>query len=623
MTVWALMGGLGLRALPAQAQDEAPEIIAPADKAACLACHEGDVDLHRFHPSAHGKLNCQDCHTGINQYPHPEKALAHKPTCLACHTNEATALTHSVHARANKAPAGTPLACQTCHGGKQHEIIKPSTLSKSQREAACQSCHLANARLLAGSVHGRGAAHTSRPDCLSCHGSNPHAIRAPKTDSVAQNAVCQRCHTADTAKMLANAHGKALMDSGKKLTCLACHGGNAHGIANPKQASSPTKNAMCETCHPANATALAASAHGNTDMQGASRPNCLYCHGEQFHAVIPSAHMAPTAKEAGCKSCHTDIAKRLAASVHGNVPPGKSAPSCLSCHGQGNPHAVVSPEKQDRLQKQAACERCHQDLAKDLQGSVHDRPDKQPGDHPTCLTCHGGDAHGLGHPKKLTPKERVELCARCHADTKLMARYGRTDAVAAYERTNHGRAILKLHQTKEATCVDCHGLHGILASTRPDAPTAPQHTKEICGKCHEKNMFFAYSYASHMRLQVEKTLVTPLATVTEQLIRLSPFAGLFGLLVLGGLSRGLRSRRPNWSRVLRDAYFGLGLLGILSASITLVTLRTMIALQEPVARELLLPTGWLLAVGVFALILGRAVLPLLPSDHDAGNGGAS
>jgi nitrate/TMAO reductase-like tetraheme cytochrome c subunit len=50
----------------------------------CLSCH-GDagmqdaaghnisVDAHKFGDSIHGSLKCNDCHTGIKEYPHPDK----------------------------------------------------------------------------------------------------------------------------------------------------------------------------------------------------------------------------------------------------------------------------------------------------------------------------------------------------------------------------------------------------------------------------------------------------------------------------------------------------------------------------------------------------------------------
>ena len=84
-----------------------------------------------------------------------------------------------------------------------------------------------------------------------------------------------------------------------------------------------------------------------------------------------------------------------------------------------------------------------QELVKSHKEDVHARADKQPGDHPSCLSCHGEVAHGITSHAKMTTKEKVTVCAKCHSDTARMARYGiTTDTVPAYEATFHGKACL-------------------------------------------------------------------------------------------------------------------------------------------------------------------------------------
>ncbi|HLJ75791.1 MAG TPA: hypothetical protein VKT75_00180, partial [Acidobacteriaceae bacterium] len=58
----------------------------------CLSCH-GDatmqdaaghsisVNADKFHASIHGSLKCNDCHTAIHDYPHPDK-----PAAVQCET---------------------------------------------------------------------------------------------------------------------------------------------------------------------------------------------------------------------------------------------------------------------------------------------------------------------------------------------------------------------------------------------------------------------------------------------------------------------------------------------------------------------------------------------------------
>jgi len=595
---------------PGRAADTAPDLIAPNDRAACLACHAEAVNLHIFVPSAHGKLSCQDCHQGINQYPHPAPAVAHKPLCVTCHKSNSLDVSHSVHGRATS-KLKAPLDCQACHGNKAHEIVRPSSVPVTQREAACLSCHRDKATQLASSVHGGSGNRQGmpRPDCLACHGGNPHSIKAPATAARPQNTICLKCHDKNTTMMLSLAHGRALLATDTKLKCLDCHNHNPHAVTPPLRVGGAVKSAMCATCHTKNAEMLAHSAHANADMQGGNRPNCLTCHGTKLHAVLTAAQMTPAQKDAACKSCHTDIAHRLAASVHAQPGKGKLAPTCLSCHGGGNPHAVSPLQALTRTEQDATCERCHADLSPTLHDSVHNRPDKQPGDHPTCLTCHGGDSHGIAPSAHLTPKQKVIMCARCHADETRMARYGRTDAVAAYARTYHGRAILRFGHTKEATCVDCHGQHGILASQDPRARNTPRHAAEICGKCHQKNMTFAFSYAGHLRMNVEKSLMTPLENVLLRCVRSSPFASLLVLLLLAVGALAVQRRHPVLADWSIEAYNGVSMAGVLIGALTLLTLHIMHLLQEPVDARTQYAALLLIIIGLIALAIARIVFP--------------
>jgi hypothetical protein len=77
--------------------EEQADLIAPSDTAACLECHADGMDAKQLQQSAHGKLVCQNCHKGINQYPHPEQAVAKKPACTDCHAEISAALASSAH----------------------------------------------------------------------------------------------------------------------------------------------------------------------------------------------------------------------------------------------------------------------------------------------------------------------------------------------------------------------------------------------------------------------------------------------------------------------------------------------------------------------------------------------
>ena len=580
---------LAFRATRGAAEEAKPDLIAPADKATCLGCHAEKIDGKHLAQSAHGALNCQDCHRGVNQFPHPAAAIAKKPSCATCHAQQATALAGSIHNHTDP-KRGAPPNCQTCHGGNPHAIGKMLSLAPRVKDASCRGCHREMADALSSSVHGHGV-NAKGPGCLSCHGDNPHAIRAPKKVMGAQgDAACRRCHSdasttlmqsvhghdskqvpgkspgclschganphaistpahADeqqsaalcanchqqiAAKLTASAHGQTGGKSGERLTCFSCHGSSVHATRMPAKLDTTEKSAMCESCHADVARSLAGSAHAHPGQPAGKRPNCLTCHGEDMHAVAPRATLEKGRLDFACKRCHAQTAAMLAQSVHGNANVRFTKESgCLACHG-GSAHKVLPLAKLDRAQQERACKNCHASLSLTLKNSVHDRPDKQPGDHPTCLSCHSTSPHNIAPPAHITPQQRAQLCGKCHSDAARMARYGLTTAAFdSYEQTFHGRALLRFGKTNVANCTDCHGLHGVLAPDNPDAPTNPRHVAATCAKCHKDGKVnFALSGANHLRMQIARS---PLLRLEEFCFRLLIFGSmcfLSGLVLL-------------------------------------------------------------------------------------------
>jgi len=114
-----------------------------------------------------------------------------------------------------------------------------------------------------------------------------------------------------------------------------------------------------------------------------------------------------------------------------------------------------------------------------------------------CTDCHGGDptaqrdkdashaasAGFVGSP----PREEIPaLCGECHADPLKMFAYGlRTDQLATYRTSEHGRSLFERNDTSVAVCTDCHGGHHILAAQDPEAPTHRLNQPATCATCHE------------------------------------------------------------------------------------------------------------------------------------------
>lgn len=191
--------------------------------------------------------------------------------------------------------------------------------------------------------------------------------------------------------------------------------------------------------------------------------DCLACHSDK------------DLKAADARSLFVD-AERLKAAVHGGF-------ACVDCHsGIGElPHA-------ERLPK-VDCATCHDDVAKEYAGSVHGAARAAGvGDAANCGSCHG-PAHQIvpgGDPASRVAKPNLaETCGACHADPDFLSRHKIPFAkpVEAYKLSVHGRAVAK-GDVKAASCSDCHGSHGIRQGRDPQSKINHWRVAETCGACH-------------------------------------------------------------------------------------------------------------------------------------------
>ncbi|MBI5419242.1 MAG: cytochrome c3 family protein [Deltaproteobacteria bacterium] len=112
----------------------------------------------------------------------------------------------------------------------------------------------------------------------------------------------------------------------------------------------------------------------------------------------------------------------------------------------------------------------------------------------TCVSCHGGNP-SLPGEESMSPKygfrgkpaERQvpELCARCHSNIAMMRQYNlRTDQLAEYRTSVHGRLLYEKNDANVAVCTSCHGKHDIRRRTDPQSAVFRSNVPATCGKCH-------------------------------------------------------------------------------------------------------------------------------------------
>jgi predicted CXXCH cytochrome family protein len=113
-----------------------------------------------------------------------------------------------------------------------------------------------------------------------------------------------------------------------------------------------------------------------------------------------------------------------------------------------------------------------------------------------CVDCHGGDptaadkasAHDRARLFKGKPAGQavITTCARCHSDAELMRSYApkqRVDQAAEYASSVHGKQLAAGDQ-RVATCVSCHGAHGVRLVSDAKSPVFPTNVAATCASCH-------------------------------------------------------------------------------------------------------------------------------------------
>jgi formate dehydrogenase gamma subunit len=264
---------------------------------ACEACHARTV--RAYQGGVHGRARsngileaarCGDCHGETHQFrghadpQAPTNRLSMAETCGRCHADRTLIerrgipipkayqlYQKSVHGRA--VAAGKAAAtCNDCH--ENHDVRRAndptSSIYRENIPKTCAKCHVEEARVYQGSIHGTAVARgvTKSPVCTDCHGE--HSIRgaqdpASRTGVVAVSRTCASCHEAEGISekygipggrletYSDSFHGLAIRGGSKTAAnCASCHG--VHDIrpsGDPRSAIHPTNlPTTCGKCHP-------------------------------------------------------------------------------------------------------------------------------------------------------------------------------------------------------------------------------------------------------------------------------------------------------------------------------------------------------------------------------------
>lgn len=251
---------------------------------------------------------------------------------------------------------------------------------------------------------------------------------------------------------------------------------------------------------------LAESVHGESNPQGPLV--CADCHPDHRfpHPPQTSQNIREFKLEryGACRTCHEEQYTYTQDSVHGvALREGRlEAAVCVDCHGG---HDIQPPDEPRQLIS-LTCGNCHGAIFEEYRTSIHGAAllDESNPDVPTCIDCHG--VHNISDPLAAAFRTRSpELCARCHADSELMAKYGISDNVfQSYLSDFHGTTVALFEQedpdvaTNKAVCYDCHGVHDIQAVDSETSHVVRENLLATCQQCHpDATADFPDSWVGH------------------------------------------------------------------------------------------------------------------------------
>jgi cytochrome b subunit of formate dehydrogenase len=328
------------------------------------------------------------------------------------------------------------------------------------------------------------------------------SIAAPaQPEPPTPNARCQSCHDdsgiKDKGGHSLNVDGEVFTASAhRKVACVECHK-DAQDVRHPRQELGPVALTTCAGCHQAAVDGLKGSAHAAATASapgiapapgGKSAATCVSCHGN-LHAVPRGSDtngpMSALNQVLTCGHCHQDMMKQYLGSRHAQALFSSGlvgAPSCTRCHGSGHDiqAAAVGTATISHQSVPQLCGTCHAGVLKEWKDSVHGLV-LQDGDKkgPVCTTCH--EAHAISAPQSAEMRQRFPGdCGSCHS-----ALY------KSYQDSFHGKAGT-LGYTAVAMCSDCHTPHHNLKASDPRSSTNPTHLAATCGKCHQGEVNAAF-----------------------------------------------------------------------------------------------------------------------------------
>ncbi|MBZ0291646.1 MAG: cytochrome c3 family protein [Anaerolineae bacterium] len=305
--------------------------------------------------------------------------------------------------------------------------------------------------------------------------------------------------------------------------------------------------------------AYRASVHGQHGTEGY---RCVRCHADMNEYPHPEV-TAQTAREltiefsTSCARCHADKYDETLDGLHAALLASgeENAAVCSDCHSGHAVQPLTDADTHEHLLNAGLtsvemCKSCHAEIYDRYTTSVHGSALLEGNqDVPTCADCHG--VHNTKGPSDSSFRLfSPQTCATCHADEALMAKYEiSTDVFETYVADFHGTTVSIFQNTapdqpfNAPVCVDCHGVHDIMAVDSESSPLLKDNLVSVCQRCHpDATTSFPDAWLSHYQPSFERTPWVAFANAAYGIAIPAVIGGL-GLFVASDARRRRRSHK--------------------------------------------------------------------------------
>jgi len=392
----------------------------PIDKEVCLECHgtpdilemnreerlemviptpqkqevrKGKLTLYvnygKFRSTVHRELNCVDCHTDIEDIPHPQRLGL--VNCVQCHEEIVGQYDKSKHAKVSHR------LCFECHN--PHATTSFRKLSQQERMGICLQCHEKNGHRW---LPQRGL-HFQYLECTVCH--SPEAVKGLFFQLTAEGKDGKRLNLSyrqleEFTRGYSGNVAKAIDRNGNGI--VEVHEINRF-IARLKEQEvrSPRLQEKVLVLQPY---------HNYTDEVERIK-DCTMCHVSDAPFYSQVMLRIPEMKE-GWSTVKMDKA------IIGKIPPipskdyyfttvhGQNGVECIDCHADLTILRAGEGFEVKGL-KTPVCEHCHADVMAEYKDSLHAKVSEK-----ICFGCH--DPHSSVPFTELSVEQRQAICTKCH-----------------------------------------------------------------------------------------------------------------------------------------------------------------------------------------------------------------